>query len=146
MKYIIDGIEFDLSRPINKFWYSKFKKLMLKNEIEYIQRILEDTRDKNKIKYSPFYYACVKFIKYTTNIKFKKQQNNLYWITTFNDDFMDTFIVDCKNNFKCSRTTNNLEISEKTLLCGKNIGKCKNRCCQFYCKKKKILYSMDIKN
>jgi hypothetical protein len=63
MKYIIDGIEFDLSRPINKYWYSKFKKSMLKDEIDYIRRVLTDAKNKNKIKYSPQYYACAKFIK-----------------------------------------------------------------------------------
>jgi hypothetical protein len=70
-------------------------------------------------------------------MKFTKQQNNLYWIRTINDDFMDTFIVDCKNNLACSRI-NNLKINRESLWGGKNIGYCKNRCCQFYCKTKKF--------
>ena len=30
----IDGVEFDLSNPINKYWYSKFKKSILKNNVK----------------------------------------------------------------------------------------------------------------
>ncbi len=37
--------------------------------------------------------------KYTTNLKFKKQQSNIYYIITHNEDFMDTYIVDCKKMY-----------------------------------------------
>lgn len=52
MKYIIDDIEFDLSRPITKYWYSTIKKSLLKNNIGFIRDVLADAKNKNKIKYS----------------------------------------------------------------------------------------------
>jgi hypothetical protein len=138
MTYIIDEIEFDLSKPINKYWYSKFKKAILKNQIDYIKSVLSDAKNKNKIKYSQKYYACVKFIKSTTNLKFIKEENNSYYVLTFNDDFMDTYTVEHKTNLICSRALNNLVLDHKSIWGGKKIGKCINGCCTYYCKKKKF--------
>ena len=72
MSYQVDGIVFDLSNPISKFWFSKHKKQLTKNNLEYIKDVLEDARNKKQIKYSPKYFACAKFIKNTTNLKYKK--------------------------------------------------------------------------
>jgi hypothetical protein len=139
MTYIIDGIKFDLSKPINKYWYSKFKKSILKNKTDYILIVLSDVKNKNKIKYSPQYYACAKFIKYTTGLKFTKEQINLYWIRTLNDDFDDTFNVDNKDNLVCSRINKlKLKLNNETLWGGKKIGECENGCCKYYCKTKKF--------
>jgi len=49
---VIDEIEFDLSKPISKYWYSKFNKSIYKNNTEYIKMVLEDAKNKNKIQYS----------------------------------------------------------------------------------------------
>jgi hypothetical protein len=140
MTYIIDGIEFNLSNPINKYWYSKFKKSLIKDQTNnFIKIVLTDAKNKNKIKYSPQYYACAKFIKATTNLKYKKEQKKIYWVFTINDDFWDTYTVKDKSELVCSRA-NKLVLDKdyESRCCGSKIGKCKNGCCQFLCKTKKF--------
>jgi len=131
MTYIIDDIQFDLSNPINKYWYSKFKKSILKNQINYIKNIICDAKNKNKILYSPQYYACAKFIKYTTKFKFIKIQILSYQICTYNEDFLDIFIVKDINELRCSKYSN-LNIDCNANLNGKKIGKCSNNCCNYF--------------
>ncbi len=103
---------------------------------------MTDAKNKSRVKYSPCYYACAKFIKHTTKMKFIKKQNISYYIRTFNDDFLDTYIVDNKENLVCSRTnqTNQLDLKTNNLCGGKKISRCKNMCCDFYCKTSKKFF------
>lgn len=48
MQYIISNIEINLSNPINKYWFSKHKKQLIKNNIGFIQCVLTDAINKKK--------------------------------------------------------------------------------------------------
>lgn len=134
----------NLNNPINKFWYKKYKKAISKNNVivlEYLKSTLNDSINKKNIEYTPKYYACAKFIRATTIYKFKKTQIYIYYIDTFNDDFLDKFIVKNYSEFECVNTNmfkHKFE-NNKILNGGKKIGICKNKCCQFYKKKSSFI-------
>lgn len=129
------NIQFNLSKPINKYWYSKHKKQLIRNNTNFIKCVLADAINRKIIIYSQKYYSCAKFIKSTTNLKFIKRQKNIYYVKIFNDDFIDTYIIQNNNDFKCMKKNifNNIT-NCKNIKGGKNIGKCKNNCCQYYSK------------
>jgi len=138
MSYIIDNIAFDLSNPINKYWYSKFKKDLMKNRVYYIKKVLEDAKNKRKVEYTPKYYACVKFIKHTTNLRFTKHHIIQYYIGTIAEDFYDVVKVYDKNKLSCNYDTHIIDGKARWNY-GREIGKCKNKCCTFY-KQNKSFY------
>lgn len=133
MSYCIDSVQFDLTQPVNKYWFSKYKKSLLKNQTAYLKRVIDDAVRNNHVTYSPQYYSCAKFISKTTNLKFKKTDNVIFYIRTFNDDFLDYFEVDKKTDFECTKQ-NKIPMSKTNLSGGKKIGKCTNGCCWYYCK------------
>jgi hypothetical protein len=135
----IDGIEFNLSNPINKHWYSKCKKSLIKND-PLLTSVINDAKNKNKIKYTPRYYAYAKFIKATTNLRYKKIQDNIYYIAVFNDDFLDCFQVNNKKDLVCNNKLQWQRRFDGSLSGGKQIGKCKNGCCIYHYKIRRSFY------
>lgn len=147
MKYIIEEIEFDLSRPVNKWWYSKFKKDLLKNRTEFIEEVISDAKNKKQIKYSQRYYACVKFIKHTTNLTFEKIQTPLYIIKTIACcDFYYMFTVEKKSDLYCQNIIPLLSYcNDHNCKNDKSLGYCKNECCEFIVAPNKKNKSFEIK-
>jgi len=94
----INGVSFDLRNPVNKRWYSKHKTYLLKNP-NYFVSIIDDINNKRKVQYTAKYYACVKFILATTNIKIKKINNYRYYVEHLNEDFTDLFWIDEPTDF-----------------------------------------------
>jgi len=134
--YTIDDVQFNLSNPIDKYWYSKHKNMIMKNNIDMIKTVLDDVKNKKKVQYTPKYYACAKFIQQTTSFTFKKVNNKLYYVVTTNDDFIDAFCAGfSKKDLVCSNASkNNLCFCNNKWISGTKIGKCKNNCCFFRCK------------
>ena len=110
MSWLINNTEINLSIPINKYWYSKHKKQLLKKCTALIEYVINDAKSNRKIIYNTKYYACAKFIKHTTNLKFIKKQKYIYYVIVYNDDFADKYLVENANNFKCLKKIINLTI------------------------------------
>ena len=138
MSYIIDKIKFHLSNPINKYWYAKYKKRLLKGYTQYFTQILSDAKNKRKITYSSRYYACAKFIKATTHLRYKKEQKHIYWVRTYNDDLIDTYTVSNESELVCSNKNKLVADVNTRWSSGKHIGMCTNKCCYFICKPDKF--------
>lgn len=76
---IIDGIYFNLSNPILKYWYSRCKKDMGSN---FLKSVIDDAINKREKQYTPKYYAYAKFIKHCTNLRFNKIQKYNYFVVS----------------------------------------------------------------
>lgn len=131
MSYQINDVSLNLSNPIDKYWYSKHKNNIKRNNVDFISSVIDDAKNGKCVNYSPRYYACAKFISLTTNLKFKKIQKYTYYIRTFNDDFCDTFTVGNKTDLMCSVSAH-MSHDNKGQSGGKRIGMCKSGCCSYY--------------
>ena len=131
MSYTVENTIFTISNPMNKYWYSKYKKDLCKDKTEFIKTLLNDAYDKKTVKYTPRYYACAKFIRATTNLNFVKKNILVFYINTTSGYFDDVYIVNGPNDFKCSKVNKLIMENNKFVNNGKIIGKCENSCCTY---------------
>lgn len=140
----------DLSKIENKFYHSKWNKILRKNnqdEISYLNNVIDDAINKNEIEYNTKYYSCAKFIRDTGNYKFKKIQKYKYYVQTFEDEFDKTYISNiyekcvCINSNKLHYNNHNHYNIYYNDVSGSVIENCTNNCCKLYKKN----YNFNIK-
>jgi hypothetical protein len=131
MSYVVDDVEFHLSNTINAHWYSKFKKQLRKHHLSKIKQIIADAKQKKKQSYSARYYACAKFVKATTHLRYKKEQRFVYWVRTMDGDLIDTYTVANKSDL-CCVYQHRLVLDADNRWGGRSMGMCTNKCCHFF--------------